>query len=56
MKILHINAYYIDNHLYSQLYTTLDSDIEQRVYIPIKKDREAENMVDLNRGNLFLKK
>lgn len=56
MKILHINAYYIDNHLYSQLYTTLDSDVEQMVYIPIKKDREAENMVDLNQGELIFEK
>lgn len=56
MKILHINAYYIDNHLYSHLYTTLDSDIEQRVYIPIKKDREPENKVDLNQGELIFEK
>ena len=56
MKILHLNAYYIDNHLYSQLYTTLDADLEQRVYIPIKTDRKPENMVELSQGELIFDK
>lgn len=56
MKILHINAYYIDNHLYSHLYITLDLDIEQRVYIPIKQDRKEENKVNLNQGELVFEK
>ncbi|WP_420399345.1 glycosyltransferase family 4 protein [Flagellimonas sp.] len=56
MKILHLNAYYIDNHLYSQLYSTLDAELEQRVYIPIKTDRKPENEVDLNQGELIFEK
>lgn len=56
MRILHLNAYYIDNHLYSHLYNALDSDLEQRVYIPIKKDREPENIVNLKRGELIFEK
>ncbi|PIB23018.1 hypothetical protein BFP75_10980 [Maribacter sp. 4G9] len=53
MNLLHINAYYIDNHLYSQLYKTLDSELQQKVYIPIKKDRVAENVVELKQGELI---
>ena len=56
MRILHLNSYYIDNHLYSQLYTILDPDLEQRIYVPIKKDREPENIVPLNHGELIFEK
>ena len=56
MKILHIKSYYIDNHLYSQFYTILDPDLEQRIYVPIKKDREPENIVPLNHGELIFEK
>lgn len=56
MKILHLNSYYIDNHLYAQLYTVLDTDLEQRVYIPIKTDRDPENMVQLKQTELIFEK
>jgi glycosyltransferase involved in cell wall biosynthesis len=56
MKILHLNSYYIDNHLYAQLYSKLDGSIEQRVYIPIKMDREPENEVHLMQTELIFDK
>ncbi|WP_437371998.1 glycosyltransferase [Maribacter litoralis] len=56
MKILHLNSYYIDNHLYAQLFTVLNADVEQRVYIPIKMDREPENEVKLNQLELVFEK
>ncbi|SDS73395.1 Glycosyltransferase involved in cell wall bisynthesis [Maribacter dokdonensis] len=56
MKILHLNSYYIDNHLYAQLYSKLNSSIEQRVYIPIKLDREPENEVHLTQTELIFDK
>lgn len=56
MKILHLNSYYIDNHLYAQLYTELDADIQQRVYVPIKIDREPENEVTLKQTELIFEK
>ena len=56
MKILHLNSYYIDNHLYAQLYTEIDADIQQRVYIPIKIDREPENEVTLKQTELIFEK
>lgn len=56
MKILHLNSYYIDNHLYAQLYTVLDADLEQRVYVPIKTDRKPENVVSLKQTELIFEK
>lgn len=56
MRILHLNSYYIDNHLYSHLYNILDPELEQRVYVPIKLDREPENIVHLNHGELIFEK
>ena len=56
MKILHINSYYIDNHLYSQLYKVLDAEMQQVVYIPIKTDREPENLVKLSKTDLIFEK
>lgn len=53
MKILHINSYYIDNHLYSTLYTHLNSFVEQKVYIPIKHNRKPEFEVNLDNTQLF---
>ena len=52
MKILHLNSYYIDNHLYAQLYTVLDADMEQLVYVPIKTNRKPENVVELSKMEL----
>lgn len=54
--ILHLNAYYIDNHLYAQLYEKLDAFLNQRVYIPIKLDREPENSVELPNTELIFDK
>ncbi|RIV30528.1 glycosyltransferase [Flagellimonas lutimaris] len=54
--ILHLNSYYIDNHLYSQLYSKLDAFINQKVYIPIKLNRKPENIVDLDNTKLFFDK
>jgi glycosyltransferase involved in cell wall biosynthesis len=56
MKILHLNSYYIDNHLYAQLYTVLDAEMEQRVYVPIKIDRGPENVVALKQTELIFEK
>jgi len=56
MKVLHLNAYYIDNHLYSQLYSILDHDVEQKVYVPIKLDRKPENVINLKRTRLIFEK
>jgi len=50
--ILHLNSYYIDNHLYGQLYTKLDVFFKQKTYIPIKLDRKPENVVELNNTEL----
>lgn len=47
MTILHLNSYFIDNHLYGSLYRSLDGQCNQRVYIPMKFDRKPENAVDL---------
>lgn len=47
MNILHLNSYFIDNHLYGYLYRSLDGQCNQRVYIPMKFDRKPENAVDL---------
>ncbi|PQJ15242.1 glycosyltransferase [Aureicoccus marinus] len=52
MRILHINSYYIDNHLYSYLYRELDSSHKQTIYVPIKWNRSPENQVDLAQGEL----
>lgn len=54
--ILHLNSYYIDNHLYSQLYTKLDNFLNQKVYIPIKLNRKPENVVEFNNTELFFDK
>lgn len=54
--ILHLNSYYIDNHLYSQLYTKFDSYINQKVYIPIKLNRKPENVVELENSQLVFDK
>ena len=56
MRILHINSYYIDNHLYSYLYKELDSLYNQRIYVPIKWNREPENLVNLKQGQLHFSK
>lgn len=56
MVILHLNSYYIDNHLYSSLHGAQDAHCEQRVYIPIKYNREPENQVDLPNTSLFFDK
>lgn len=56
MKLLHINSYFIDNHLYAQLYSVLNATVEQRVYIPIKLDREPENRVSLSQTELVFDK
>lgn len=56
MKILHLNSYYIDNHLYAQLYGVLNASVEQRVYIPIKLDREPENQIALDQTELIFDK
>jgi glycosyltransferase involved in cell wall biosynthesis len=55
-KILHLNSYYIDNHLYSQLYTKLNAFLSQVVYIPIKLDRKPQNIVELNNTELVFDK
>lgn len=54
--ILHLNAYYIDNHLYSQLYSKLNGYVDQKVYIPIKLNRKPENVIDLENGKLYFDK
>ncbi|MDC6366869.1 MULTISPECIES: glycosyltransferase [Flavobacteriaceae] len=54
--ILHLNSYYIDNHLYSQLYTKLDTSLKQKVYIPIKLNRKPENIVELENTELVFDK
>ncbi|MFC4220514.1 glycosyltransferase family 4 protein [Flagellimonas marina] len=56
MKVLHLNSYYIDNHLYSQLYGFFESHLSQRVYIPIKQDRKPENVVSFDRTELVFQK
>ncbi len=56
MKLLHLNSYFIDNHLYAQLYSVLNATVEQRVYIPIKLDREPENKVSLSQTELIFDK
>lgn len=56
MKVLHLNSYYIDNHLYSQLYGFFEPYVGQRVYIPIKQDRMPENIVHFKRTELIFKK
>jgi glycosyltransferase involved in cell wall biosynthesis len=56
MKILHLNSYYIDNHLYSQLYGFFEPFVEQRVYIPIKQDRKPENIVQFQRTELIFER
>lgn len=53
MKILHVNSYYIDNHLYSTLYTHLNASIDQKVYIPIKHNRKPEFEINLDNTELF---
>ncbi len=56
MNLLHINSYYIDNHLYSQIYSYLDEEYTQKVYIPIKTDREPENVIPFKNTELTFKK
>ncbi|WP_318308104.1 glycosyltransferase family 4 protein [Flagellimonas crocea] len=56
MKVLHLNSYYIDNHLYSQLYGFFEPYVEQKVYIPIKQDRKPENVVEFKRTELIFEK
>ena len=53
MKVLHLNSYYIDNHLYSQLFNILETDTEQRVFIPIKFDRKPENVIPFKQTELI---
>lgn len=52
MKLLHINSYYSDNHLYKEIYTRLDADYEQTIYIPQKKGIGRKNEIELHNGNL----
>ncbi len=54
--ILHLNSYYIDNHLYSQLYSKLDASVKQKVYIPIKLNRNPENVIDYHQTELVFDK
>ena len=56
MKVLHLNSYFIDNHLYSQLFSVLEKDIEQIVYIPIKQDRNPENVIPFKQTELIFEK
>lgn len=56
MNILHINSYYIDNHLYSHLYKKLSKDVRQKVYVPIKYNRSPENQLDIENLDLVYDK
>lgn len=55
-KVLHLNSYYIDNHLYASLYASLDTKFSQVVYIPIKQDREPANEIVLENAEFHFSK
>lgn len=55
-KILHINSYYVDTHLYSKIYKNLSDDYEQIVYIPIKKNRNEDNKMSIPNTELVFSK
>lgn len=55
-KILHLNSYYIDTHLYSKIYKKLSASFTQIVYIPIKEDRNEDNKMAIHNTNLIYSK
>ncbi len=55
-NILHLNAYYIDNKLYSVLFSELSSMYSQVVYIPIKQNRSEDNKEYIKGCSLYFSK
>lgn len=55
-RLLHINSYFIDNHLYSKVYKELDSFCCQVAYVPIKLNRNEENSIELRNGQIHFSK
>lgn len=55
-KILHLNSYYVDTHLYSKIYKKLSADYKQTVYIPIKQNRKEDNKISIPNTELFFSK
>ncbi|MBR2007864.1 MAG: glycosyltransferase family 4 protein [Alistipes sp.] len=52
-KILQICSYYSDNHLYKEIFTRLDSEYEQTVFVPQKINVAEKNQVTLQHGKLI---
>jgi len=55
-KILHLNSYYVDTHLYSKIYKKLSEEYKQTVYIPIKQNRNEDNKASIPNTELVFSK
>lgn len=55
-RLLHINSYFVDNHLYAKIYKELDPFYHQCVYVPIKQNRGKENGIHLDNGQIHFSK
>lgn len=56
LKILHLNSYYVDTHLYSKIYKKLSDTCFQTVYIPLKQNRKEENKMVIQNTELIYSK
>src|SRR5690554_4363338 len=55
-RILHLNSYYVDTHLYSKIYKKLSTEYNQTIYIPIKKNRKEDNKISIPNTKLVYSK
>ncbi len=51
-KILHLNSYFIDNNLYNNIYSRLDSVYSQTILVPIKYNREDKIKISIQNGDV----